>query len=46
MQSRGPVNGAMELGQFQAGSLSADLDERTVRLNGGVRLKIKQGAVR
>jgi lipopolysaccharide export system protein LptC len=46
MQSRGPVNGAMELGQFSAGSLSADLDERTVRLNGGVRLKIKQGAVR
>lgn len=46
MQSRGPVNGAMELGQFSAGSLSADLDERTVRLNNGVRLKIKQGAVR
>jgi lipopolysaccharide export system protein LptC len=46
IQSRGPVNGAMELGQFSAGSLSADLDERTVRLNGGVRLKIKQGAVR
>jgi lipopolysaccharide export system protein LptC len=46
MQSRGPVSGAMELGQFQAGNLSADLDERTVRLNGGVRLKIRQGAVR
>jgi lipopolysaccharide export system protein LptC len=46
MQSRGPVNGAMELGKFSAGSLSADLDERTVRLNGGVRLKIEQGAVR
>lgn len=46
MQSRGAVNGTMQLGQFQAGSLSADLDERTVRLEGGVRLKIRQGAVR
>jgi lipopolysaccharide export system protein LptC len=46
MQSRGPASGEMQLGQFQAGNLSADLDERTVRLNGGVRLKIRQGAVR
>jgi lipopolysaccharide export system protein LptC len=46
MQSRGPVNGVMQLGEFSAGNLSADLDERTVRLNNGVRLKIKQGAVR
>ena len=46
MQSAGQVSGTMPLGQFQAGSLSADLDERTVRLNGGVRLKIVQGAVR
>jgi lipopolysaccharide export system protein LptC len=46
MQSRGAVSGAMQLGQFEAGNLSADLDERTVRLNGGVRLKIRQGAVR
>lgn len=46
MQSRGRVSGTMPLGQFEAGSLSADLDERTVRLNGGVRLKIVQGAVR
>lgn len=46
MQSRGAVNGTMKLGQFQAGNLSADLDERTVRLNNGVRLKIVQGAVR
>jgi lipopolysaccharide export system protein LptC len=36
----------MKLGQFQAGQLSADLDERTVRLDRGVRLKIEQGAVR
>ncbi len=46
MQSRGAVNGAMELGQFEAGRLRADLDERTVNLDGGVRLKIVQGAVR
>ena len=46
MQSSGAVNGMMQLGQFQAGRLSADLDERTVRLEGGVRLKIRQGAVR
>ena len=46
MQSRGPVDGAMTLGRFQAGQLSADLDERTVRLERGVRLKIYQGAVR
>ena len=46
MQSKGAVSGTMQLGQFQAGRLSADLDERTVRLEGGVRLKIRQGAVR
>ena len=46
MNSRGRVSGTMPLGRFEAGSLSADLDERTVRLNGGVRLKIVQGAVR
>lgn len=46
MQSRGAVAGTMKLGEFQAGNLSADLDERVVRLNNGVRLKIQQGAVR
>jgi lipopolysaccharide export system protein LptC len=46
MQSKGAVSGEMPLGRFRAGSLNADLDERTVRLNGGVRLKIVQGAVR
>ncbi len=46
MQSHGPVSGRMELGQFQAGQLQADLDERTIRLDRGVRLKIEQGAVR
>lgn len=46
MQSQGPVAGAMKLGQFQANTLSADLRERKVVLNGGARLKIVQGAVR
>jgi len=46
MQSRGPVSGTMKLGEFRADRLSADLDERVVRLEGGVRLKIRQGAVR
>ncbi|MEO6582406.1 MAG: LPS export ABC transporter periplasmic protein LptC [Sphingomicrobium sp.] len=45
LQSAGPVAGAMRLGQFRAGSLSADLDERKVVLGGGARLKIVQGAV-
>ncbi len=46
MKSRGAASGAMRLGQFQAGQMSADLGERTVVLDGGVRLKIIQGAVR
>ena len=46
MKSQGPASGAIRLGQFQAGNLSADLGERKVVLDGGVRLKITQGAVR
>jgi len=46
MRSTGRVSGTMPLGRFEAGSLNADLDERTIRLDGGVRLKIVQGAVR
>jgi len=46
MQSHGPVSGAMRLGQFESGSLSADLRDRKVILDGGARLKIVQGAVR
>ena len=46
LKSRGAVNGTMELGEFSAGSLRADLEQRTVSLEGGVRLKIRQGAVR
>ena len=46
MQSSGPVSGSMELGTFSAGRLSADLEARTVTLDRGVRLKIRQGAVK
>jgi len=46
MASAGSVSGQMRLGQFQAGRLHADLDERKVVLDGGTRLKIVQGAVR
>jgi len=46
MRSHGPASGAMRLGQFEAGQLSADLGERKIVLGGGARLKIVQGAVR
>ena len=46
MVSHGSATGAMRLGQFQAGQLSADLGDRKVVLDGGARLKIVQGAVR
>jgi lipopolysaccharide export system protein LptC len=46
MQSQGRASGAMRLGQFTAGQMSADLGERKVVLDGGARLKIVQGAVR
>jgi len=46
MTSDGGVAGRMELGQFEAGRLRANLDSRTIVLDGGARLKIVQGAVR
>ena len=46
LKSAGPVAGQMRLGDFQAGQLKADLDSRTVVLDGGARLKIVQGTVR
>ena len=46
LASQGPAQGAMRLGQFKANRISADLDEHKVVLDGGVRLKIVQGAVR
>jgi lipopolysaccharide export system protein LptC len=46
LPTRGPAEGAMRLGQFRANQIHADLGERTVVMDGGVRLKIVQGAVR
>jgi lipopolysaccharide export system protein LptC len=46
LASQGPAQGAMRLGQFQAGHISADLGDKVVVLDGGARLKIVQGAVR
>ncbi len=45
MASDGPVSGTMRLGEFSAGRMTTDLENRTVKLDGGVRLKIRQGAV-
>ena len=44
--SGGLVEGEMRLGRFTAGRMRADLGDRTVVLDQGVRLKIVQGAVR
>lgn len=46
LQSRGRVDGEMPLGNFSAERMTADLPERTVVLEGGARLHIKQGALR
>ena len=46
LASQGPAQGAMRLGQFRANQIRADLAEHKVVLDGGVRLKIVQGAVR
>jgi len=46
LASDGPVAGRIELGEFRAGQLRADLGTRTVVLDGGARLKIVQGTVR
>ena len=41
----GGVNGALNIGPFSANQLSADLDQRVVRLTGNARLRINQGAL-
>lgn len=46
MQSFGPVSGRTKVGTFKAGRLRADLDTRVVRLDGGVRLRIDQNAIK
>jgi lipopolysaccharide export system protein LptC len=40
--SRGPVEGRIPTGTFRADHLSADLENRTVSLSGGARLRIEQ----
>ncbi|MBB3764863.1 LPS export ABC transporter periplasmic protein LptC [Sphingomicrobium lutaoense] len=44
--SQDRVTGAMRLGEFSAGGMTADLGERTVSLEGRATLKIRQGGVR
>ncbi len=46
LASNGRVSGQMRLGSFEAGGMTADLGTREVVLTDGVRLKIKQGAIR
>ena len=46
LASQGPAQGEMRLGQFKAAHISADLDDKTIILDGGARLKIVQGTVR
>lgn len=46
MESFGPVSGRTKVGTFRAGRLRADLDTRIVRLDGGVRLRIEQNAIK
>jgi lipopolysaccharide export system protein LptC len=46
MRSFGPVSGRTKVGTFRAGRLSADLETRVVRLDGGVHLRIDQNAIR
>jgi lipopolysaccharide export system protein LptC len=44
--SRGTVEGRMPIGTFSGGRMSADLNARIVRLEGGGRLRIVQGAAK
>jgi lipopolysaccharide export system protein LptC len=46
MASTGAVEGRMPLGTFSAGSMRADLNARTVALEGRARLRIVQGGAR
>ncbi len=43
---QGGVNGTLNIGQFSANQLTADLDRRVVRLQGNARLRINQGALK
>ena len=43
---QGGVSGALNIGNFSANQLSADLDQRIVRLQGNARLRINQGVIK
>lgn len=44
MKSFGPVNGRTKVGPFSANSMTADLNDRNVRLTGNARLRIEGNA--
>ncbi len=46
LAGQGGVNGSLNIGQFSANQLSADLDKRIVRLQGNARLRINQGVLK
>jgi lipopolysaccharide export system protein LptC len=46
LQSQRSVQGTMPLGTFEAGQLQADLEQRTVTLDGRARLQIRQGVLK
>jgi len=46
LQGRGEVEGAVPAGSFRADSISADLDARTVTLEGNARLRMVPGQMR
>ncbi|WP_260581447.1 LPS export ABC transporter periplasmic protein LptC [Sphingopyxis sp. PET50] len=43
---RGGVTGTLNIGNFSANTLSADLDSRIVRLSGNAKLRINQGVLK
>ncbi|MBJ7439829.1 MAG: LPS export ABC transporter periplasmic protein LptC [Sphingopyxis sp.] len=46
LTGQGGVDGTLNIGNFSANQLSADLDQRIVRLSGNVRLRINQGVLK
>ncbi len=46
LTGRGGVSGSLNLGNFSADRLSANLDARVLRLEGNARLRINQGVLR
>ena len=46
LAGQGGVTGTLNIGNFSANQLSADLDQRIVRLQGNARLRINQGVIK